>query len=368
MSNKARRTMALHLVGGFLGSGKTTAIIEAARLLMDDGFRVGVVTNDQGKYLVDTAFVRLVDLPAVEVTGGCFCCNYNDLNQQLIQLIDDAAPDVVFAESVGSCADIVATVVKPLLTLGDQRIQPSSYSVFVDSRLLLRRVQGLALPFSEDVVYIFDKQLEEAGLLVINKMDLLSEEDQHELAAWAESGDEGGPWRFQNSLSRESVAGWVQELQGGVAPLPVESLEIDYVRYGRGEAQMAWLDETLDLTFTEGEGQQVAAGIIAELLNILEQEGAAIGHLKFILSGGGQSAKVSFTGLEEPGWRESVPELPGEEIQILVNMRAETAAELLHLYLHQALDRVLEQRHFKVEESNVEYFHPAQPKPTHRIS
>ncbi|MBI4928606.1 MAG: cobalamin biosynthesis protein, partial [Anaerolineae bacterium] len=103
--------MKLHLVGGFLGSGKTTAIIQAARLLMVQGQRVGVITNDQGKYLVDTAFFRLADLPAVEVTGGCFCCNYDDLDSSLEQLIAEAAPDVIFAESVGSCADLVATVV-----------------------------------------------------------------------------------------------------------------------------------------------------------------------------------------------------------------------------------------------------------------
>ena len=78
---------------------------------------MGVVTNDQGKYLVDTAFFRLSDLPAVEVTGGCFCCNYDDLDARLAQLIATAHPDVIFAESVGSCADIVATVVKPLLEL-----------------------------------------------------------------------------------------------------------------------------------------------------------------------------------------------------------------------------------------------------------
>ena len=146
--------MQLHLVGGFLGSGKTTAIVQAAKILMAAGNKVGVVTNDQGKYLVDTAFIHLADLPAVEVGGGCFCCNYNDLNGQLRNLIREAKPDVVFAESVGSCADIVATVVKPLLTLGDEHIQPGSFSVFVDSRLYLHHLLGESLPFSEDVVYI----------------------------------------------------------------------------------------------------------------------------------------------------------------------------------------------------------------------
>ncbi|MCJ7549956.1 MAG: cobalamin biosynthesis protein, partial [Anaerolineae bacterium] len=41
--------MDLHIVGGFLGSGKTTAIIGAAKALIAGGKRVGVVTNDQGR-------------------------------------------------------------------------------------------------------------------------------------------------------------------------------------------------------------------------------------------------------------------------------------------------------------------------------
>jgi len=110
-------TRHLHLIGGFLGSGKTTAIINAAKILMRRGMKVGVVTNDQGKYLVDTAFFKLSDVPAVEVTGGCFCCNYHDLEEQIRTLENQVKPHVIFAESVGSCADLVATVVKPLLQL-----------------------------------------------------------------------------------------------------------------------------------------------------------------------------------------------------------------------------------------------------------
>jgi G3E family GTPase len=130
----------LHLVGGFLGSGKTTAIAAAAKHLMAQGKRVGIVTNDQGRYLVDTAFFRSLNMPAVEVTGGCFCCNYNDLDARLSQLQAQAQPDVIFAESVGSCTDIVATVVKPLLQLNQT---PATLSVFVDCRLLERRPAGL---------------------------------------------------------------------------------------------------------------------------------------------------------------------------------------------------------------------------------
>lgn len=363
MSSEVGGGTALHLVGGFLGSGKTTAIIQAAKQLISAGLRVGVVTNDQGRYLVDTAFVRLADLPAVEVSGGCFCCHYDDLNQRLDQLIDEIHPDVVFAESVGSCADIVATVVKPMLSFSSTRIRPSTYSVFVDSRLLLRRVQGLTLLFSEDVIYIFDQQIQEAGLLVLNKVDLLCEPDQTLLAKWAQ----GRNWRFQNSLSEESVKGWLSKLQSSKAALTLDVLDIDYDRYGRGEARMAWLDETLSLKIPAGEGQQVLGGIIQSLLKILREEKAAIGHIKFIIDSGGVSTKLSLTSLEEPGWLAAIPHHLEGEIRLLVNMRAETDASWLHRALLKALTQAQEQTRFAYQETHVDFFHPAQPKPTHRM-
>jgi G3E family GTPase len=48
--------MKLHLIGGFLGSGKTTAITNASLLLKNKGILAGVITNDQGNYLVDSSF------------------------------------------------------------------------------------------------------------------------------------------------------------------------------------------------------------------------------------------------------------------------------------------------------------------------
>ena len=71
--------MKLYLVNGFLGSGNTTAIQMACQNLQNNQKRVGVITNDQGEELVDTAFLKNHDLPTLQVTGGCFCCNYAKL-------------------------------------------------------------------------------------------------------------------------------------------------------------------------------------------------------------------------------------------------------------------------------------------------
>ncbi len=356
--------MKLHLVGGFLGSGKTTAIIQAARLLMGRGLRVGVITNDQGKYLVDTAFVRLADLPAVEVTGGCFCCNYDDLNGRLEELLAAAHPQVVFAESVGSCADIVATVVRPLLALGGERLAPASFSVFTDARLLLRRLRGQEMPFSDDVVYIFDKQIEEAGLLVINKADLLAPPALPEVEARAAQAFEGKPQLVQSSLTPEGVWNWVEFIQSGRAGLPGAALEIDYRRYAHGEAVLAWLDQEVELHVPAGSGRQHLVSAIRRLAGGLAEQGAGIGHLKFIIRAENAEVKLSIPTLEEPGWEAQIPPLEGSRVSLLVNARAEIGAQELARLLRQSL----EAPGVRLELRAGEAFHPAEPRPTHRLA
>ena len=48
----------LVVVGGFLGAGKTTLILAAARLLAERGLRSAIILNDQSESLVDTELVR----------------------------------------------------------------------------------------------------------------------------------------------------------------------------------------------------------------------------------------------------------------------------------------------------------------------
>lgn len=355
--------MKLHLVGGFLGSGKTTGIINAARQLMARGQRVGVVTNDQGKYLVDTSFYKLADLPTVEVTGGCFCCNYDDLDARLDELIESAHPDVIFAESVGSCADLVATVIKPLLELGKGRVSPYSFSVFSDARLLRRRLLNLDMPFSDDVMYIYDHQIEEAGLLIVNKIDLLSAAQLDEMRELVKSHYSEKRTVFMNSFQPESIARWINAVDEPGEEGAWRSLDLDYTRYGRGEALMGWLDEELDLEFPSGEGQAVLRTLIADICTELAKRQAAIGHMKFILRSIDGEKKISVTSLEEQGWEDRIPVIHGNRIQLLVNARVEMDAS----ELYRLVQGVVGKMHLKSKEERVSFFQPARPNPTYHM-
>ena len=103
----------LILVGGFLGAGKTTLILAAARLLADRGLRSAIILNDQGESLVDTELARSSGFDAAEVTGGCFCCRFSEL-MRIADQLRAHSPDVIFAEPVGSCTDLSATILQPI--------------------------------------------------------------------------------------------------------------------------------------------------------------------------------------------------------------------------------------------------------------
>src|SRR5437899_1756159 len=66
------------LVGGFLGAGKTTAIIVLAERLKARGLISAVITNDQAPNLVDSTVLRSAGHVVEEVAGGCFCCKFTD--------------------------------------------------------------------------------------------------------------------------------------------------------------------------------------------------------------------------------------------------------------------------------------------------
>src|SRR5262245_25623860 len=117
------------MVGGFLGAGKTTALSRLARMAIEKGQRVGVVTNDQAHDLVDTNMFRGQGLAVEEVPGACFCCRFDDLVSRVGSLEDSEKPDVIFAEPVGSCTDLVATVIQPLKDLYRGRFEVAPYAV-----------------------------------------------------------------------------------------------------------------------------------------------------------------------------------------------------------------------------------------------
>jgi G3E family GTPase len=230
------------MLGGFLGAGKTTTLLKLALSLQRKGLRVGLITNDQASGLVDSALAEELNLPVREIAGGCFCCRSESLVEALDRLETHSKPQVFLAEPVGSCTDLVATVSLPLERIYQKGFVMAPYAVVVDP---YRAMQSLGvegeLLFSPDVNYIYRKQLEEAEIIVINKVDVISPERLAGLRAALER--EYPETRIMEIASREGTGvEALFDILGTETGKTRQVMEMDYERYAVGEALLGWVN------------------------------------------------------------------------------------------------------------------------------
>jgi hypothetical protein len=144
-------------------------------------------------------------------------------------------------------------------------------------------------------------------------------------------------------------------------------VEIDYQRYGDGEARLSWLDETIHLSLSEAQGKEVIEKLISKILQVVERNNAPIGHLKFLVKGDGQEIKVSISAIRDDRWKEQVPPLTGKRFAILMNARVEMASDRLKDEIQEGLrELVRDSAGLEILVTQTDCFHPRFPNPTHR--
>lgn len=359
------------MIGGFLGAGKTTAMLQFAAWLAGRGLRAGLVTNDQGGGLVDTALAGAHELPVEEITGGCFCCRFNSLVEAADALLRGTAPEVLVAEPVGSCTDLVATVSLPLETLHGDRFVLAPTSVVIDP-LRAERVLGLAgARFSDHVHYIYRKQLEEAEFVVINKVDLLADADgRARLDRLRRALAEVAPHAEVLECSARDGTGleaWFERMLTG-ASRAAAIADIDYDRYALGESLLGWLNAEATFAAPDGaefDGNALLIDLLRRIRAALADAGHEIAHLKATLAVEGDPYELAAANLVRTDDTPVLSHRLAETIDVgrlLVNLRAEADPDLLE----QAVRGVLAAAP-GCAIVHLEHFRPGRPVPTHRI-
>ncbi len=349
----------LVILGGFLGAGKTTVLLQAARRLIHRGYKVGYVTNDQGAQLVDTAMAAATDIPVVEIAGGCFCCRYSELTTALQTLQTQVAPDIILAEPVGSCTDLVATVIKPLALQGGYDFAP--LSILADSTAAPQAL-------GPTVGYLQAKQWEEAQLILLNKIDMAA---PRQLARWEQeiqSQRPDCPIYRMSGQSGDGLDTWLEVVLGRQSTDPT-SLIIDYDLYAQAEERLGWLNacgqvranQLSDMGFwVEELARQMASG--------LRDQGLAVAHLKILALDGATVCKGSLVGQVWTWDRPAGPAHVSHGWEFVLNLRAVAAPASLEEGLWKSLAQNQAMHGARYYITHLEAFVPLAPKPVHRVA
>lgn len=360
--------------GGFLGSGKTTALAAVAQRLVKRGMRVGIITNDQTVNLVDTAIVKHMlqelDVPVAEVAGGCFCCRFDDLVDAAEQILAHK-PDILLGESVGSCTDLVATVIRPLKTLYAESFQIAPLSVLTDPGRLRDLLFGeTASRLPNDVMYLYGKQLEEADIIVLSKVDLLTSEETERLRNMLK---EQFPDKSVLALSAKEGSGMDEWLELLLTSEPASGrqvlTEFDYDRYANAEAELGWLNATARLSSAQPfEAGAFMGRLITQLHAAIKAKDAEIAHLKFLIESKGEAlwANLTRTGGEPTYGGSGLDTL--QDATLTINARVRIAPDDLEHLVRAGLTRTAAEMGLEARVLELQAFRPAYPRPRYRMT
>jgi Ni2+-binding GTPase involved in maturation of urease and hydrogenase len=358
------------MVGGFLGAGKTTAMLRLAEHLTARGQKVGLITNDQSQGLVDTSMVSAKGYPVEEITGGCFCCRFNSLTDAADRLTRDARPDVFLAEPVGSCTDLRATVQYPLRRMygDDYRVAP--LSVLVDPKRAARVLGLEAGPsFSPKVLYVYEKQLEEADIIVINKADLLDQAQREKLTKALEARFPQAEVITVSARTGENLDDWFAKLSGTLASRP--AMDVDYDIYAEGEALLGWLNATCHVSSsTPFDGNDLLQRLAEDVRGRLEKAGIEVAHFKMTLAPD-EGNDLAVLNLVRTDTRAESPHRLADDLtggELILNLRAEGDPEDLKKMALDGLAGTTRAMGVSVSVDHIEHFRPGRPQPTHRLA
>jgi G3E family GTPase len=363
----------LFVIGGFLGAGKTTSILSIARYLAAAGKKIAIVTNDQGSDLVDTNFLIKANLPVLEVTGGCFCCNFEEFTDKVNTLSENLIPDIILAEPVGSCTDLIATIFKPIKLNYTKQFSLGPLSIVVDPKRIKRLMMesynssSETASFPSEINYLFKKQIEEADVIILNKIDTLAQSEINSIIDFLKDNFHGVDVLSVSAKDSLGIDSWVSilnDLQFDLKP----SLEIDYDTYAMAEEYLGWLNSSIILSsgITHNPMEFINSfmtGIKEKLL----KDKMEIAHLKVYEVSEEDWAKASITSIYSEIDFSKTLDKPINKANLIINARINSTPEELEPVIMNSLEAACRKFNINIDYIDTQCFKPGKPNPVYRM-
>ena len=349
------------IVGGFLGAGKTTLLMNLAKRYQSEGKSVAIIMNDQGEALVDTQFARQMGFDTMEVLKGCFCCKFPELIDNARKLVLENRPDIILAEPVGSCTDLLATVVAPLKFRFPEEFSVAPLTVLLDSTRISDEVEDEGSLGA----YLRKHQVQEAEAIVLSKTDLVAVEEIDGLLSIIKEMNPGARVIPYSGVSKQGVAEIAELLASSDKSLK-RPVDVDYELYAKAEAELGWYNGSYQFELrNETDTYDLATKILRHVAQSFEN--GQIAHVKLLLDSSINAMKMSlvFSDIGVDGVKGG--RKAKGKVELNMNARVLSTPDRLREVMRHSVISVLENSGATSIEYKDDCFSPGRPNPTYRI-
>ena len=227
-------------------------------------------------------------------------------------------------------------------------------------------MEGAAFP--DEVAYIFDRQMAEADLVLLNKVDLVEPGQRRDLERGLRERLGETPVLGVSAATGIGLSEWVDRLLGD-GEAGRHDLDVDYAAYARGEAALGWLNATLDVrASTEIGPRELGLALLSGLSDGARRRGVALAHAKVLVATPHGSVRVGVTSTAgTPQWSGDAGLRPAQELSAIVNARARTDPDTLATIVRDATRDASDHLDARIDERHFECFSPEAPVPRHRL-
>ncbi|ADE36422.1 CobW family GTP-binding protein [Methanohalophilus mahii] len=317
--------MKVIIIGGFLGSGKTTTLLKVGKYLNDKGEKIAIIVNEIGEIGVDGTTLDIEGVETREITNGCICCTLKiDMEQALDSLAEEYRPDTVIIEPTGVAFPRQIKEEIELMKIADMEFSP-----------IINLIDGSRFDLEIEQIPKFIKtQIEDADILGINKIDVATDEQvskvkallQHyntdaKILEFSAKENAGNFEELIETISGEGKQRDHSVKQNSIAESNVSSHAIEYAI------------ETNDLEFKKG--HELANDIVDSILSqFIQLNPDFIGHIKISMDLPETFLKISLTSSTnkpeiEIFERENVAKPKVRALAAVTNIRQDEVVKIL---------------------------------------
>ena len=300
------------VVGGFLGSGKTTVLVRLGMYYSSLGKSVGIIVNEIGEIGIDGDVISQYGLETKEITSGCICCSLKtSLRATILLMLENYRPDVIIIESTGVAYPGAIRDEIMLMNLTIDYDMAPLLTLFDGSRFkqILKEIKNFAA-----------QQLAEAEVIAVSKADLIDPSFLPIVEAAAQQMNPKAEIITLSSKDPESLAHLIGILErnedvgarlaelkkvvgndGGLLMAGGKPKNTSISESGVGSFAVEYALDSNSLTsLTDSDFEKFVRDLMSDIRQkVLEKSPNFLGHIKLFLEVGSSLFKISLTTSEE---------------------------------------------------------------------